>query len=73
MYTVQNIFIIPRSTSSSQLFCTEIRHPAVDMFFLEVLPFLLLIAVLVAIAQFVMQQDDLQFDFDLSLAGPAYH
>jgi hypothetical protein len=43
------------------------------MFFFDVLPFMLLVAGPVAIAQFVLHEyNALQLDVDLSLAGPAY-
>lgn len=45
----------------------------INMMFFDVLPFLLLVAVPVAVAQLVMHEyNSLQLDFDLSLAGPAY-
>jgi hypothetical protein len=45
----------------------------INMLFLDVLPFLLLIGLPLALAQSVMQEyNALQLDVDLSLAGPAY-
>jgi len=41
--------------------------------FFEVLPILLVVAVPVAVAQYVMNEyDAFRFDVDLSLAGPGY-